>query len=256
LRKGEVMNVIVCIKRVPDTETKVRVGSDGRHIDPSGVSYIMNPYDEYALEEGLQLVEEAGEGKVTVVSLGDAGCKETLRTALAMGAHEAVHVQSASADLDAHATALALAEVLRGIPYDIVLFGKQAVDNDQSQVGLLVSEALGLPAASVIVDLKLEGSEIEVRREIEGGYERVRLPLPAVVTAQKGLNEPRYASLKGIMAAKKKPIRDIEAPAGEPLVEVLEMSYPPERPAGRIIGEGVEAVPELVRVLKEEAKLL
>jgi len=250
------MNIVVCIKRVPDTETKVRIGSDGKSIDPAGVSYVMNPYDEYALEEGLRLVEGAGAGKVTAVSLGDASCQETLRTALAMGADEAVHILTDRTDLDTHATAAGLAEAIRGLEYDMILFGKQAVDDDQSQVGLLVAEALGLPAASVVVALKMEDGSVEVRREIEGGHEVIKLGLPAVVTAQKGLNEPRYASLKGIMAAKKKPINEVAAPEAEPLVEVLEMSYPPERPEGRIVGEGVEAVSELVRLLKEEAKVI
>ena len=250
------MNVVVCIKRVPDTETKVRIGSDGKSIDPAGVSFVMNPYDEFALEEALRIVEGAGEGKVTVVSLGDARCKETLRTALAMGAHEAVHVQTTAINLDAHATASALVEVIDGMEYDLILFGKQAVDGDQSQVGILVAEALGLPAASVVVDLKIEGKEAEVNREIESGHEVIRLPLPAVITAQKGLNEPRYASLKGIMAAKKKQISEVDAAESVPLVDVLEMNYPPERPEGRIVGEGVEAVPELIRLLREEAKVL
>jgi electron transfer flavoprotein beta subunit len=250
------MNCIVCIKRVPDTETRIRIASDGKSIDPAGVSYVMNPYDEYALEEALKIVESAGEGKVTVVSVGDDGCKETLRTALAMGAHEAVHIRSAATDPDAHSTASALAGVIRGMEYDLILFGKQAVDLDQSQVGLLVAEELGLGAASVVVDLKLEDREVEVKREIEGGHELIRLPLPAIITAQKGLNEPRYASLKGIMAAKKKPITDADAEEKAPLVEILEMSYPPERSEGRIIGEGVEAVPELIRLLREEAKVL
>jgi electron transfer flavoprotein beta subunit len=250
------MNIVVCIKRVPDTETKVRIGSDGKTIDPAGVSYVMNPYDEYALEEGLRLVEGAGAGKVTVVSLGDAVCQETLRTALAMGADEAIHIQTAQTNLDTHATAAALVEAIRGLEYDLILFGKQAVDDDQSQVGLLVAEGLGLPAASVVVDLKLEGGSVEVKREIEGGHELMKLKLPAVITAQKGLNEPRYASLKGIMAAKKKPINETATSETEPLVEVLEMSYPPERPEGRIVGEGVEAVPELIRLLREDAKVI
>ncbi len=250
------MNVIVCIKRVPDTEAKIKIASDGKSVDPAGVSYIVNPYDEFALEEALQIVERAGGGTVTAVAMGDAACKETLRTALAMGAHEAVHIQTTNPNADPHATAAALVEVLRGMEYDLILFGKQAVDNDQAQVGLLVAEALGLPAASVIVDLKIDGREIEVEREIEGAHEKLRLGLPAVATAQKGLNEPRYASLKGIMAAKKKPILDAQATETEPLVEVLAMSYPPQRPEGRIVGEGADAVAELMRLLREEAKVL
>jgi electron transfer flavoprotein beta subunit len=250
------MNVAVCIKRVPDTETKIRIGSDGKAIDPSGVTYVVNPYDEYALEEALQIVERAGDGKVIVISIGGEGCKETLRTALAMGAHEAIHIQTDGSPIDTHSTAAALAEILRGMEFDLILFGKQSVDGDNSQVGLLVAEALELPAAAVVVDLKVEGGEAEARREIEGGHEVIRLPLPAVITAQKGLNEPRYASLKGIMAAKKKPIHDRTVSPRDPLVEVIEMSYPPERAEGKIVGEGPDAVPELVRLLREEAKLL
>jgi electron transfer flavoprotein beta subunit len=250
------MKVIVCIKRVPDTEAKVRIGADGKSIDPSGVSWIVNPYDEFAIEEALRLVEKEGDGKVTVVSVGDDGCRETLRTGLAMGADEAVHIRVPSPHLDAHATATALAEAIRGMEYDLILFGKQAVDGDNAQVGLLVAEALGLPAAAVVVDLKIEGGEAVAHREIEGGHEVVRLSLPAVITAQKGLNEPRYASLKGIMAAKRKPIHDVEAAGAEPLVEVIEMSYPPERAEGKIVGEGADAVPELIRLLREEAKVL
>ena len=250
------MNAVVCIKRVPDTESKIKIASDGKSINPEGISYILNPYDEYALEEALKLVEGAGEGKVTVISVGGESCKETIRTALAMGAHEGVHVRTGSADLDANATAAALAEVLRGMEYDLILFGKQAVDDDQSLVGLLVAELLDLPAASVVVGLDLTGEEIEVKREIEGGHEVIRLRLPAVVTAQKGLNEPRYASLKGIMAAKKKPISEVDAVETDPVVEVVELIYPPSRPEGKIVGEGTEAVPELIRLLREEAKVL
>jgi len=250
------MNAVVCIKRVPDTESKIKIASDGRSINPEGISYILNPYDEYALEEALKLVEGAGEGKVTVISVGGEACKETMRTALAMGAHEGVLVKTGSVDLDANATAAALAEVLRGMEYDLILFGKQAVDHDQSLVGLQVAEALGLPAVSVIVGLELDGEEIEVKREIEGGHEVIRLHLPAVVTAQKGLNEPRYASLKGIMAAKKKPISEVDAVETIPLVDVVELGYPPSRPEGKIVGEGTDAVPELVRLLREEAKVL
>lgn len=250
------MNVIVCIKRVPDSETKVRIGADGKSLDPSGVTWIVNPYDEYAIEEALRIVEGAGEGKVTVVSLGDDGCGETLRTGLAMGAHEGVHIRTEGPQGDAFATARALADAIGGLEYDLVLFGKQSIDGDNAQVGLLVAEALGLPAAAMVVDLKIEGRQVEAHREIEGGHEVVRLSLPAVITAQKGLNEPRYASLKGIMSAKRKPIQSLEAPAAEPQVEVIEMSYPPERAEGKIVGEGADAVPELVRLLREEAKVL
>lgn len=249
------MRSIVCIKRVPDSETRVRVSSDGSGIDPSGVKYVLNPYDEYALEEALRLREAAGQGSVTALALGPEETKETLRSALAMGADDAVHLL-ADGSVDGLAVAKALAEEISGREYDLLLFGKQAIDDDNMQVPAMVAELLGLPCATVVVKLEVDGARAVAHREVEGGHEIVALDLPAVVSAQKGLNEPRYPSLKGIMAAKRKPLETKEVTVAAPKVELLRLTGPPPRPTGAIIGEGADAVPELVRRLREEAKVL
>ncbi len=249
------MRTIVCIKRVPDSEARVRVSADGRGIDPSGTKYVLNPYDEIALEAALQLKEEAGDGTVTAITVGSDDAKETLRSALAMGADDGVLLRS-EGSIDGLTVARALADEVSGRQYDLLLFGKQAIDDDNMQVPAMVAQMLGLPCATVVVDLEIHDGVATAKREIEGGHEIVEFDLPGVVAAQKGLKEPRYPSLKGIMAAKRKPLeeRDIELRA--PKIELLELTKPPARPEPQIVGEGPEAVPELVRRLREEAKVL
>ncbi|MFQ5529620.1 MAG: electron transfer flavoprotein subunit beta/FixA family protein [Gemmatimonadota bacterium] len=249
------MKSIVCIKRVPDSETRVDIGPDGRSLDPSGVKFVMNPYDEYALEQALLLKEGAGEGRVTVVTLGPDAARDTLRSALAMGADDAVLLR-AEPPPDGLVVARALAEAIRGREFDLVLFGKQAIDDDNMQVPAMVAELLELPCATVVTTLELDGRSATVHREVEGGHEVVELSLPAVIAAQKGLNKPRHPSVKGIMMAKKKPLEeiDVELPASD--IELLDLSPPPPRPEPQIVGEGSEAVPELVRLLRDEAKVL
>lgn len=249
------MNVIVCIKRVPDTESRIAVAADGVSIDTSGIKFVLNPYDEFAVEEGLRLMGAAGAGKVTVMTLGGEEAKETLRTALAMGADEAVLLKG-QPSIDGLGTAEKIAEAISGREYDLVLFGKQAVDDDNLQVPSMVAELLDLPCATVVVELEVEDGRARATREVEGGHEIMELDLPAVVAAQKGLNEPRYASLKGIMQAKKKPLEELEVGDAESRLEVLELVKPPERSGGEIVGEGAEAVPDLIRKLREEAKVL
>jgi len=249
----------VCIKQVADTETRVKVGPDGRSLDPTGVTWILNPYDEFALEEALRIKERApagSAGEVVVISLGGPGVQTALRSALAMGADRAVHLKTDVTGPDALAVARALAAELRGLGADLVWFGKQAVDDDQAQVGPMVAELLGLPGVTVVAKLELGDGRATVEREIEGGREVVELVLPAVLAADKGLNEPRYASLKGIMAAKKKTIEEKPAALGEPRLEVLGLALPAPRKAGRVVGQGVAAVPELLRLLREEARAL
>jgi electron transfer flavoprotein beta subunit len=243
---------IVCIKRVPDSEARIRVAADGVGIDPAGVKYVMNPYDEFALEEAIRLKEEAGAGSVSVISAGPEESKEILRTALAMGADEAVLLHSPES-ADGLVIARALAEHIGDREYDLILFGKQAIDDDNMQVPAMVAELLGLPCASVVVELHIEGRHAVAHREIEGGHEIVEFDLPAVVAAQKGLNEPRYPSLKGIMAAKKKPLEVKELALAEPKVRIVALQEPPARAGGEIVGEGPEAVPELVRRLRDRA---
>jgi electron transfer flavoprotein beta subunit len=249
------VNSIVCIKRVPDSETRVRIASDGKSIDRSGVKFDMNEYDKYAIEEAIRRREEAGQGSVTVLTVGSDDAKETLRQALAMGADEAVLLR-AETSLDGLPVAIALSDEIREREFDLLLFGKQAIDDDGMQVPAMVAELLGLPAATVVVSLEIDGRRVKARREVEGGHEILEFDLPGVVAAQKGLNEPRYPSLKGIMAAKKKPLEEKDVSLADGGLELIELSGPPARPEPQILGEGIEPVAELVRRLREEVKVL
>jgi electron transfer flavoprotein beta subunit len=247
---------VVCIKQVADTETRVKVAADGKSLDPAGVTWILNPYDEFAVEQALRVKEQLGAGEVIAISLGGAGVPTTLRSVLAMGADRAIHLKSDGATLDSLAVARALAAEIGPLAPGLVWCGKQAVDDDAAQVGPMLAELLHLPCVTVVAHFELAGDHAKVEREIEGGREVIEVTLPAVLTADKGLNEPRYASLKGIMAAKKKSIDEKPAALGEPNLEVVSLALPPSRSAGRIVGKGIEAVPELVRLLREEAKVI
>jgi len=247
---------VVCIKQVADTETRVKVAADGKVLDPAGVTWILNPYDEFALEQALRIKESQGSGEVVVISLGAAQVQTTLRNALAMGADRAIHLKTEGPSADPLATAKALASEIQGLAPQIVWLGKQAVDDDQAQVGPMLGELLSWPCVTVVAKFELSGNKAVVEREIEGGREVIEVELPVVLAADKGLNEPRYASLKGIMAAKKKPIDEKAASLAHPGLEILSMALPAGRAAGRIVGEGVGAVPELVKLLREEAKVI
>lgn len=249
------MNVSVCIRRVPDTETQIRIGDDGVSIDTSGVKYIVSPYDEFALEAGLRVTEGLGAGQVTVVTVGDAGAGESLKNSLAMGAHRAVLLEG-EVTMDGLATARALAAELAEADAPLILLGVKAADDDQQQVGPMLATLLGRPCATAVTSLELGDGQVRCRREVEGGTEVVELPLPCVVTITKGTYEPRYATLKGIMAARRKPLERKPAELPAPRLRVLGLELPPPRPPGRIVGEGVDAVPELVRLLREEAGVL
>lgn len=249
------MKSIVCVKRVPDTETRIRIADDGKSIDPSGVKFVLNPYDEFAVEAALKHKEGAGSGDVTVITMGGTESGETLRTTLAMGADSAVLLKT-TAPVEGLAAARVLADEIRGREYDIVLFGMKAVDDDMQAVGAMVAELLEIPAVTVVTEFSIEDGKLVAHREIEGGIEIVELRMPCVVTVTKGAYEPRYASLKGIMAAKRKPLEEKATTPGEAGLRLEGLSYPPEREAGRIVGEGPDAVPELVRLLREEAKVL
>ena len=249
------MNVTVCVKRVPDTATRIRIASSGRDVERDGVRHVIGPYDEFALEAALQLVEEAGAGEVALLSFGPEATKESLRSGLALGAHRAVLLKG-EPTMDGWATAQVLAAELKGGDSGLVLFGVKAVDDDQQQVGPMVAELLGRPCATSVTALAVDGGTVTCRRAVEGGQEVVEMDLPAVATLTKGEYEPRYASLRGIMMAKRKPMIEKEAPAVEAGVAVEKLDYPPPRPEGRIVGEGADAVPELLRLLREEAKVL
>jgi len=255
-RSGVPVIQAVCIKQVADTETRVKVAADGKALDPAGVTWILNPYDEFALEQALRVREKLGAGEVVVASLGGAGVAATLRNALAMGADRALHLRADAPPPDSLAVARALAAELRPLSPDLVWCGRQAVDGDAAQVGPMLGELLEMPCVTAVAGFELEGRTAVVERDIEGGREVVEVQLPAVITTDKGLNEPRYASLKGIMAAKKKPIEERPAQLGEPSLEVISHALPPSRSPGRVVGQGVEGVQELIRVLRQEAKIL
>lgn len=248
------MKLAVCINHVPDTATKINIAADGKTIDRTGVTYIIGPYDEFALEECLRLKEKNG-GDVTAISLGGDTHKETLRKALAIGADKAVLLKDDNAR-DSFAVAKSLADYLKEISPDVVFFGKQSVDYDDGAVGVMVAEMLGMPSVSVCVKLEIANGKATAEREIEGGREVVEATLPAVFTAQKGLNEPRYPSLKGIMGAKSKPIEERPASVVAGKTELIKMEKPPAKPGGKIVGTDAGAVPELVRLLHEEAKVI
>jgi electron transfer flavoprotein beta subunit len=249
------VKIVVCIKRVPDTEARIRIAGDGKGIDPAGVKYVISPYDEFALETALRLKDAQGGGEVVTVAYGEAGTAEQLRSTLAMGADRAVLLKG-QPTLDGLATARVLAAELKELGADLVLTGMKAVDADQQQVAPMLAELLDLPCVTVAASVAVEGGVIVCHREIEGGVEVVEAPLPAVVSITKGDYEPRDPSLKGIMAAKKKPLEEKDAQAVESRIAVRSMTAPPERPAGRIVGKGVDAVPDLVRALREEARVL
>ena len=248
------MKILVFVNHVPDTETKVKVGTDGKTIDPTGVNFMLNPYDEIAVEEGLKLREKFS-GEVVVLSCGADASKETLRKALAMGCDKAVLLKDGGVR-DSFGVASALAEYAKEYSASIILCGKQSIDYDDAQVGGLVAEMLGFPSISVVVKLDVSDDAVVAEREIEGGHEVVYSRLPAVIMAQKGLNQPRYPSLKGIMDAKRKPIEERAVRTVESKVEVLAMKKPASKAPGKIVGTDASAVPELVRLLHEEAKVI
>jgi electron transfer flavoprotein beta subunit len=259
------MKIVVCVKQVPDTETKVRIAPDGASIVETDVNWIPSPYDDFAVEEALRIKEAKG-GEVVLVTVGPERAQSALRTGLAMGADSAVHVKDARLDAtDTLGSARLLAAAIRTLaPFDLVLCGQQGVGGDNSQVPGLLADFLDLPQVTVAVKIDVQDGKATVEREIEGGREVWETPLPAVISAQKGLNEPRYASLKGIMAAKKKPIQaldvaalGLDATAIAPRVKVTGLELPPPRPAVKMIqGDAASQAKELMRLLHEEAKAI
>ena len=261
------MNSLVCIAYVPDTETKIKIAADGKSIDESDVKWIVSPYDEYGLEEALKTREARGAGTVTVLALGPERAKTGLRECLARGADEAIWIDSTGTPyLDALGTAKALAAAAKGGAYDFFWFGQKGVGYDESLVGPMFAELMGVPHVASITKLELGDGKITAHREIEGAHEVVECPLPVVLTAQKGLNEPRYASLKGIMAAKKKTIAEkklaeLGVPEADPAhakTRWRKLELPPPRQAVKLVpaDDPVAAGKELVRLLREEAKVI
>jgi electron transfer flavoprotein beta subunit len=258
------MKILVAVKQVPDTATQVKIGSDPRQIETAGITWIVSPYDEFAVEEALRIKEKRGQGEVVAVSVGPDRVKEALRSCLAMGCDRAVHVNDAAlAEADTLTTARVLAAVVKQEAPQLVLCGRQAIDDDMGAVAAQLAEVLGWPCLSWIMEeaVDAEGRTVRAARQVEGGLEVFDVPLPAVLSAQKGLNEPRYPTLKGIMGAKKKEIREVKAAdlgvSVEVQLSVTTLQALPPRPPGRIIqGDVPTAVKELVRSLREEAKVI
>ncbi len=249
------MKVAVCIKRVPDMEMRFSLAPDRKSLDQGGLKYEMGDFDGYALEVGLQLVEKHG-GEVVVISVGPDGVQETLRKGLAMGAARAVQLKADEVPFDGMAIARALASELTAGGYDLILFGRVASDTANGTVGPMTAEQLDLPCVTSISQLEIADGRGTARRELEGSAETMQFALPAVLTIDEGIARPRLASLKGIMAAKKKPLEVRPAELGESRLVVESLALPADRPPGRIVGEGVDAVPELLRLLQTEAKVL
>ncbi|MAE58472.1 MAG: electron transfer flavoprotein subunit beta [Halobacteriovorax sp.] len=262
------MNIFVCIKQVPDTETKVTPNGDGSYIETNSIKWIMNPYDEFAVEQAL-LTKAANSGStVTVVRVGGVKDTEALRNALAMGADEAILVEAGD-NLDSYMTAKALKGAIEksGKTPDVIFTGKQAIDDDCLQVPQILATMLNMPSVSVVVGCEQDGSKYTLKREIEGGaLEVYEVNSPAVIACNKGLNSPRYASLPGIMKAKRKPLAqhslaDVGVTEADARVKYSNFQLPPEKPPGKkfdAMDEAAQAgvVAEVVKLLREEAKVI
>jgi len=259
------LNSVVCISHVPDTESRIKIAAGGQKIDEAGLKFIVSPYDEYALEEAIRLKDAKG-GDVTVLTFGPDRAQQALREALARGATKAMHVKGESGDADSLGIAKVLAAAIRTLPHDLVFLGKQGVGTDNALVGPMVAELLGYPQVNVVTHLEVGDGKLTAHREIESAEEVIETTLPAVITAQKGLNEPRYASLKGIMAAKKVAV-DTKTVAGLGLdesdiykqrVHLVSIELPAEKSGARKIdgADAKAAAQEIIRYIRDEAKAL
>jgi electron transfer flavoprotein beta subunit len=248
------MNIAVCVKQTPDTTTQIKI-SDNKSVVEDGIQWIISPYDEFAIEEAISLTEKHG-GEVTIISLGPARADKTIREALAMGAHKAIRINTDEAPQDPGVVAAALADVLKAGSYDLIFTGRQAIDDDHSQIPSRIAQLLDLPCATVIIELNIEGDQATALREVEGGHERVSFSLPAVVGANRHLNEPRYRSMRGIMQAKRIPIEVVEANLPEPQLVVESIAYPPEKGESKIFESGAADAATVVQLLRDEAQVI
>ncbi|ROL58146.1 electron transfer flavoprotein beta subunit/FixA family protein [Bacteroidetes/Chlorobi group bacterium MS-B_bin-24] len=248
------MNILVGISRVPDTATKIIIGADGKSIDEKGVKFIINPYDEFALEEGLRLKEKYG-GTVVTITVGPEASKEVIRSALAMGADRAVLIKT-EGFFDSFFAAKNIANYAKQFNPEIIFFGRQSVDFDSLMVPAMVAEFLGLPSITIVSKLTIDGTKVVAERDVVGGKEIVETTLPCVISAQKGLNEPRYPKLPDILKAKNKPIEEITPEQLEPKVEILGMEIPLRARKNKIVGDSDQEIAEIVKLLHEDAKVI
>lgn len=264
--EGRPLKIAVCVKSVPDTETKIAIASDKQNIDMTGVRFITSPYDEFAIEEALKQKEKHG-GETTVFSLGGSEVTDVLRDSLARGIDSAVHINDPELqNLDPLATAKVLAASMKDGGFDAVFCGQQGVGGDNCAVPAMLAELLNWPQVTYVVKLEIDGNNFKAEREIEGAHEIVEGNLPAVFSAQKGLNEPRYPSIKGVMAARKKEIASKDSAAlslngtfaaTKQAVKIKEMTLPPARPQGKMIeGDPATQAKTLAELLRSEARII
>jgi electron transfer flavoprotein beta subunit len=250
------VNILVCVSHVPDTTTRINVAADGTAMDPAGVKFILNPYDEFAVEEALKLRDKM-KGEVTAISVGADSAKEAIRQALAMGADKGVLIKAEKKD--SFQVASMLAEAIKPLAADLILLGKQSIDFDGMEIAPMLSELLNLPCATVAVGLTIDGTKATVEKEVEGGKETIELTMPCIVAAQKGLNDPRYPSLPNIMKAKQKPIQELAGNPPAARTEIMLMTKPDKKRANKILkadGNPAAIAQELARLLHEEAKVI
>ncbi len=248
------MNILVCVARVPDTASRILVAGDGKSIEKQGIKFIVNPYDEFALEEALRLREKNG-GTVTAITVGEDISTDVLRTSLAMGVDKAILIKGEE-PRDSYYVAKNIANVAKEINPDLILLGKQSVDFDSLQLPSMLGELLGMPSVSVVSALEIKDNQITAERDIEGGKEQVTAKLPAIISAQKGLNDPRYPKLPDIMKAKAKPIDTREAEKTEPMISVISLEIPSRNRLGKVMEATDANIDEIVRLLHVEAKVI
>jgi electron transfer flavoprotein beta subunit len=248
------MKIVVCVSLVPDTTTKIKITETKKSIDETGVSFVINPYDEYAVEEAVQLKEKNG-GEVIAISFGSDKYKEAIKKAFQMGVDTGILIKSDDA-FDSYTVAKNIADVIKELNADIILFGKQSIDFDGSQIPSMVGELLNLPSVNIVTKLTIADGKAVMEREIEGGKEIIEANLPVLVGTQKGINNPRYPNLKSIMASKSKPIAERQPAYTGNKIEVTELNLPKAKSKGKIFDGGAASVPELVKLLREEAKVI
>ncbi len=249
------MKIVVCVSLVPDSTTKVKISGSNKSIDETGVTYILNPYDEFAVEEAVQLKEKKG-AETYAISFGTQKHKEAIKKAFQMGIEKGILITADSEEYDTFTAAKNLADAIKEINPDIIFFGKQSIDFDGLTVPGMVGELLGIPSVNVVTKIEYGDNSLTLEREIEGGKEVISASIPAVIGTQKGLNTPRYPNLKSIMASKSKPIEEKKSTYSGNIINVKEMKLPESKGKGKILTDGVNSVPELVNLLRNEAKVI